>query len=76
MSFLLCLLNVFSPILLYSSVNESKEVSHLLLTDALVPVSAEEEKKGEEEDKSRRGQLKRKTPALTSQEVKHIMKHL
>ncbi|XP_073790695.1 uncharacterized protein isoform X5 [Danio rerio] len=50
------------------SVNESKEVSHLLLTDALVLVSEEEEKEGEEEDKSRRGQLKRKTPASTSQE--------
>ncbi|XP_056302395.1 transcription factor TFIIIB component B'' homolog isoform X2 [Danio aesculapii] len=50
------------------SVKESKEVSHILLMDALVPVSEEEEREREEEDKSRRGQLKRKTPSSTSQE--------
>lgn len=51
------------------SANESREVSHVLITDALVPVSEDEEKKSGEGDvdKSRKGGLKRKTPALTSQ---------
>ncbi|KAK7143231.1 hypothetical protein R3I93_014405 [Phoxinus phoxinus] len=51
------------------SANESREVSHLLITDALVPVSEDEEKKSGEGDvdKSRKGGLKRKTPASTSQ---------
>ncbi|XP_059398865.1 transcription factor TFIIIB component B'' homolog isoform X3 [Carassius carassius] len=48
---------------------ESREVSHLLITDALVPVSEDEEKKSEWRvvDKSVKGELKRKTPASTSQ---------
>ncbi|XP_051732942.1 transcription factor TFIIIB component B'' homolog isoform X1 [Ctenopharyngodon idella] len=52
------------------SANESREVSHLLITDALVPVSEDEERKsgGGDVDKSRKRELKRKTPALTSQE--------
>ncbi|XP_048021075.1 transcription factor TFIIIB component B'' homolog isoform X4 [Megalobrama amblycephala] len=52
------------------SANESREVSHLLITDALVPVSEDEEKKSEggDVDKSRKRELKRKTPASTSQE--------
>ncbi|KAF4098800.1 hypothetical protein G5714_020830 [Onychostoma macrolepis] len=51
------------------SASESREVSHLLITDALVPVSEDEEKKCEQGDvgKSRKGELKRKTPASTSQ---------
>ncbi|XDV38402.1 hypothetical protein PO909_007820 [Leuciscus waleckii] len=50
------------------SANESREVSHLLITDALVPVSEDEEKKSGEGDvdKSGKGGLKRKTPASTS----------
>lgn len=63
----------FPPrILLNFSANESREVSHLLITDALVPVSEDEEKKSEggDVDKSRKRELKRKTPASTSQEVK------
>ncbi|XP_073680707.1 uncharacterized protein [Garra rufa] len=52
------------------SASESREVSHLLITDALVPVSEDEEKKSEQRvvDKSAKGQLKRKIPATTSQE--------
>ncbi|XP_067233127.1 transcription factor TFIIIB component B'' homolog isoform X5 [Chanodichthys erythropterus] len=52
------------------SANESREVSHLLITDALVPVSEDEVKKsgGGDKDKSRKRELKRKTPASTSQE--------
>ncbi|XP_026090177.1 transcription factor TFIIIB component B'' homolog isoform X3 [Carassius auratus] len=48
---------------------ESREVSHLLITDALVPMSEDEEKKSEWRvvDKSVKGELKRKTPASTSQ---------
>ncbi|XP_039543895.1 transcription factor TFIIIB component B'' homolog isoform X3 [Pimephales promelas] len=51
------------------SANESREVSHLLITDALVPVSEDEEKKSGEGDvdKWRKGGLKRKTPASVSQ---------
>ncbi|XP_056114314.1 transcription factor TFIIIB component B'' homolog isoform X2 [Rhinichthys klamathensis goyatoka] len=51
------------------SANESREVSHLLITDALVPVSEDEEKKSGEGDvdKWRKGGLKRKTPASASQ---------
>ncbi|XP_016311536.1 transcription factor TFIIIB component B'' homolog isoform X4 [Sinocyclocheilus anshuiensis] len=51
------------------SANESREVSHLLITDALVPVSEDEEKKSEwmVVGKSVKGELKRKTPASTSQ---------
>ncbi|XP_077050125.1 uncharacterized protein LOC143697070 isoform X2 [Siphateles boraxobius] len=51
------------------SANESRAVSHLLITDALVPVSEDEENKSGEGDvdKSRKGGLKRKSPASTSQ---------
>uniref|UniRef100_A0A8C1WLW8 Myb-like domain-containing protein n=1 Tax=Cyprinus carpio TaxID=7962 RepID=A0A8C1WLW8_CYPCA len=51
------------------SASESREVSHLLITDALVPVSEDEEEKSEWRvvDKSVKGELKRKTPASTSQ---------
>ncbi|XP_067279050.1 transcription factor TFIIIB component B'' homolog isoform X2 [Pseudorasbora parva] len=51
------------------SANESREVSHLLITDALVPVSEDEEKESGagDMDKFRTGELKCKTPALTSQ---------
>lgn len=64
---------LFFPILLIFSASESREVSHLLITDALVPVSEDEEKKCEQGDmgKSRKGELKRKTSASTSQGVKH-----
>ncbi|XP_052444609.1 uncharacterized protein zgc:162472 isoform X2 [Carassius gibelio] len=51
------------------SASESREVSHLLITDALVPVSEDEEKKSEQGDvgKSRNGELKHKIPVSTSQ---------
>ncbi|XP_043077107.1 transcription factor TFIIIB component B'' homolog isoform X3 [Puntigrus tetrazona] len=44
------------------SASESREVSHLLITDALVPVSEDEGKKSEQGDggKSRKGELKLK----------------
>lgn len=58
---------------LHFSASESREVSHLLITDALVPVSEDEEEKSEWRvvDKSVKGELKRKTPASTSQGVEH-----
>lgn len=70
MSFLLYLL--LFPHTFNFSANESREVSHLLITDALVPVSEDEEKKsgGGDVDKSGKRELKCKTPASTSQEVK------
>ncbi|XP_016126823.1 transcription factor TFIIIB component B'' homolog, partial [Sinocyclocheilus grahami] len=51
------------------SASESREASHLLITDALVPVSEDEEKKSEwmGVGKSVKGELKCKTPASTSQ---------
>ncbi|XP_050949960.1 transcription factor TFIIIB component B'' homolog isoform X4 [Labeo rohita] len=51
------------------SASESREVSHLLITDALIPVSEDEEKKSEQRvvDKSAKGEVKRKAPASTSQ---------
>lgn len=62
----------FPHILLNFSADESREVSHLLITDALVPVSEDEERKSGEGDvdKSRKRELKHKTPASKSQEVK------
>jgi len=64
---------LFFHILINFSANESREVSHLLITDALVPVSEDEEKKSGEGDvdKWRKGGLKRKTPASVSQGVIH-----
>ncbi|KAL1253272.1 hypothetical protein QQF64_017965 [Cirrhinus molitorella] len=52
------------------SASKNREVSHLLLTDALVPVSEDEEKKSEQRvvDESVKGELKSKTLASTSQE--------
>lgn len=68
-----CIYCFFPHILFNFSANESREVSHLLITDALVPVSEDEEKKSREEDvdKSRKGGLKRKTPVSKSQGVIH-----
>ncbi len=63
----------FFHVSLNFSASESREVSHLLITDTLVPVSEDEEKKSEQVDvdKSRKGELKCKMPASTSQGVKH-----
>ncbi|RXN12954.1 transcription factor TFIIIB component B-like protein [Labeo rohita] len=56
------------------SASESREVSHLLITDALIPVSEDEEKKSEQRvvDKSAKGEVKRKAPASTSQGTRSV----
>lgn len=55
---------VLSPI--NFSANESRETSHVLITDALVPVAEEEE----DGDKTSNGDLDHVTPALRSEKVK------
>lgn len=52
------------------SFNESRETSHLLITDALVPV-AEEEEKGDGDNTSK-GDLEHTAPASRSQRVKQM----